>query len=1014
MATLAEQIKEWYQLYQVNKDGYNIIRMKSPSEKVQLAAVNQNSDAILHIENPSEEVQLAAVQQNGNYIQTISNPSERVQLAAVNQHGYFIEAIDNPSERVQMVAIEEDLGNITLIDSPCEAAQIYAVKHDPLVVSLIPTTEAVRILAVEQKPSVILHIENPSETLCKLAIEKEFPGAVISFSNPETTKKLFVRLENINAQEERIQVFEALKNEHLVNTQARIEAIQVLQGNAPERILEDRFKQIREQFDACTDLFWNNIYDEETLRQYTNIRMMSDDIPEKSTIYHSARFFAQEIKDSFSTEELSKYANHLLQVDDLPVGKAVTLEEVLSLFSTQYIQNEFVSAVFENEETGRYEFQNPYELAKSAKIDVFKEELILFDISKGGTQAINKHSYENPNILDSVLNRHGLQEIYDTIGEQEGLYRGGADDEVYKAEKELDILEGKLKMASAQALEKLNVQKNEYQYKGEDLLRVGTHPYSPNYKEAFEKLGLKQEFNEFEKACCARSRWNDAYNYGIAAHDIAEIGDLERALPALDTKVENSRSLIYKKISEIMNAKLVHAELLTTALSAYKESTFNLIDVLTTMIPTATVVEVQEINAMVLALSNPKSAFAIGEKADQYVSIFKELGVEQQFSDFREKWEQLSQLCELSSDTNTANLTIEEKRLLLKEYIKAEDAFESATMELISDIKDREKLLAQPDVSSISKASYADSTQSVGLKPANNSVDKVKEQLRELGIPVSEQEKYITELLTFGRTNSLVPIQTSILNQEISVLARLSIDNDNGEKILKLHFIRKDLSSDLAQPFMGHYFSEEQKRNLISTQNAGEVIQITNALGKSQLVLVSVDKLTGELVAQPVERVVIPDTFRGVRLTDEDKLILKAGQPLIIEDVKVGKNTAYSTTIQYSADFKKIVALADSNKITIVGGSRLSLKESEELRKGKTIQVSNLIDDKGEKYSAFVRIGYPKEEILITPTNEHKVQVRHNNHGEKTEKNKRLEKSSGQSPVKSGTTHAKRTKRVNN
>lgn len=1011
MATLAEQIREWYQLYQV-KDGYGIIGMKNPSEKVQLAAVNQNPDAILHIENPSEEVQLAAVQQNGNYIQTISNPSERVQLATVNQHGYFIEAIDNPSERVQMVAIKEDLGNITLINSPCEAAQIYAVKHDPFVVSLIPTTEAVRILAVEQKPSVILHIENPSETLCKLAIEKEFPGAVISFSNPETTKKLFARLENINTQEERIQMFETLKNEYLVNTQARIEAIQVLQGNAPERVFEDRFKQIREQFDACADSFWNNIYDEETLHQYTNIRLMSDNIPVKNSIYHSARFFAQEIKDSFSPEELSKYANHLIQVDNLLVGKAVTIEELSSLFSTQYTRTEFVSAVFENEETGKYEFQNPYELANSANRDMSKDELILFDISKDGTQAVNKHFSADSNTLDSVLNRYGLQEIFDNIGKQEELYRGGADDEVYKAEIELAVLEDKLKITSDRALEQLNVQTSEYQYKGGELLHAGTHPYSPNYKEVFDKIGLKQEFNEFEKACCARSQWNDAYNYGIAAHDIAEIGNLERALPALDERVESSRSLIYKKISEIMNVKLVQAELLTAALSAYKESAFNLIDGLTTKIPTASAVEVQEINVMVIALSNPKTAFAIGEKADQYVSIFKELGVEQQFSDFREKWERLSQLCELSSDTNTANLTVEEKRLLLKEYVKADDAFESATMELISDIKDRKKLLAQPDISSISKASYADSNQSVGLQLANDSADKMKEQLRELGIPMSEQEKYITELLTFGRTNSLVPIQTSILNQEISALARLSIDiNDNGDKMLKLHFIRKDLSSDLEQPFMGHYFSEEQKKNLISTQNAGEVIQITNTMGKSQLVLVSVDKLTGELVAQPVEKVMIPDTFRGVRLSDEDKLGLKAGQSVIVENVKAGKNTAYNIAVQYSTDFNKVVALADSNKITIVGGSRLSLKESEELRKGKTIQVSNMIDDKGEKYSAFVRIGYPKEEIFITPTNEHKVQVSHNNRGEKTEENKRAEKSRGQSPVKSGATQVKRDKR---
>jgi len=250
----------------------------------------------------------------------------------------------------------------------------------------------------------------------------------------------------------------------------------------------------------------------------------------------------------------------------------------------------------------------------------------------------------------------------------------------------------------------------------------------------------------------------------------------------------------------------------------------------------------------------------------------------------------------------------------------------------------------------------------------------------------------------------------------LNALARLSVENndnnDNGENVLKLHFIRKDLSSNLEQPFMSHYFSEEQKRNLISTQNAGETIQITDTKGKFQSALVSVDKLADELVYLPIEKVVISNTFRGVQLTDEDKLVLKTGQSLTIDNVRAGQNTVYSVTVQYSADLKKVVALADSNKITIIEGAKLSRKESEELRKGKTIQVSNMIDDKGEKYSAFVRIGYPKEEIFITPTNEHKVQVSHNNRGEKTEENKKAEKSRGRSSEKSGTTQVKRDKKI--
>ncbi|MEG1007557.1 MAG: DUF3945 domain-containing protein, partial [Bacteroides sp.] len=289
---------------------------------------------------------------------------------------------------------------------------------------------------------------------------------------------------------------------------------------------------------------------------------------------------------------------------------------------------------------------------------------------------------------------------------------------------------------------------------------------------------------------------------------------------------------------------------------------------------------------------------------------------------------------------------------------------------------------------------------------------EVKSQLEYLRVPEQEREKQMLELIKFGKTSSLVPIRTTVIGSEINALARLSVGrNDRGNIVLNLHFIRQNLSNDLEQPFMGHTFSDEQKKQLLSNQNAGEAIRITNSKGITKMVLVSVDRLTGELVMQPVENVLIPNVFRGVRLTEEDKLTLKSGQPLTIENVSGKHHTSYSVTVQYNADLEKVVSLPNSNKITIVGGSTLSQKESEDLRNGKTIQVSNMIDDKGEKYSAFVRIRYPKEEIVITPTNEHKVQVSHNNRGEKTEKNKRIEKKRGQSPVKSGTSQVKQTKR---
>lgn len=113
------------------------------------------------------------------------------------------------------------------------------------------------------------------------------------------------------------------------------------------------------------------------------------------------------------------------------------------------------------------------------------------------------------------------------------------------------------------------------------------------------------------------------------------------------------------------------------------------------------------------------------------------------------------------------------------------------------------------------------------------------------------------------------------------------------------------------------------------------------------------------------------------------------------------------------------VAAGSFNRIK---GTELEPEQIRELKQGKTIEVNNLIDDKGEKYSGFITLNLTKEQIkdfkdnpgkavnvskraIVTPKNDYKVQVNQNNHGFKTEENKFSTKS-----VKTGDIHAQDTK----
>ena len=447
---------EKVKLAAVQKDGDSIRFIYSPSEVVQLAAVEKNPEAILYIENPSEEVQLAAVRQDGNYIQTISNPSDKVALTAVNQNAYLIAAIDDPSEVVQLAAVKQKPDALKYIKNPSEETLRVAKELNN---------------AMNSKESLLNKIgRGKSENDLAVQVNRLCNQAGDNEQRIERILKAFNNVRNnlrshgfgtelgdsyrLSSPKERLWP-------NKVSIKKRIEAIQVLQGNAPERILDEKFNDIREQYPHRSELMKEYICDSETGKTYNNIRMMSDKYSMKNNIYQTAKAFAVEIKDDLSSYNLSKYASDLLKSDNLAMGRVPTIKETLSLFSKEYILPEEInSAVFENEASGKYEITRP---------------LLQYNVSKD----------------------------------------------------------------------------NNFQF-----ISAGTNPYSPNYKERFENLGLKKEFQEFEELCVKRDNWNDRYNYALQSSDIAEIHDLERELPKLDQKVEDSRKALYGKLNESVNCKL--------------------------------------------------------------------------------------------------------------------------------------------------------------------------------------------------------------------------------------------------------------------------------------------------------------------------------------------------------------------------------------------------------------------------------------------------------------------------
>lgn len=385
----------------------NLIR-----DQWQIQVIKRRMISIRKISNPSEKVQTIAVEKNPDALKYIENPSKETQRIA-KELSNEMNGKESQLDKIGRGKSENDLG--------VQMNKLYNQAGDN----------------EQRKEKIIEAYRNIRENLRSYNYGTEL-GDSFRISSPE----------------------ERIKPNPTRLTDIKLEAIQILQGNSPERIFDQRFTEIRNQFVERAESLSESINDIETGKTYKNIRMMSDNNFHKKNIYSFAKSLSDEIKESIHPTDLSKYADDLIKADNLEIGKVPTIEEALSLFSHKYLlPKEINSAVFENEESGKYEITRP------------------------------------------------------------------------------------------------NIQYDVFDNRNTQLMKAGTNPYSPNYKELFDNLGLKKEFNEFEKKCVERDSWNGSYFYAVAAHDIAEIYDLDRELPMLDQNIEDSRKILYEGMIQKINTE---------------------------------------------------------------------------------------------------------------------------------------------------------------------------------------------------------------------------------------------------------------------------------------------------------------------------------------------------------------------------------------------------------------------------------------------------------------------------
>jgi hypothetical protein len=269
--------------------------------------------------------------------------------------------------------------------------------------------------------------------------------------------------------------------------------------------------------------------------------------------------------------------------------------------------------------------------------------------------------------------------------------------------------------------------------------------------------------------------------------------------------------------------------------------------------------------------------------------------------------------------------------------------------------------------------------------------------MEKLGLNQEKLEKMnaMDPLLRGFKTNTLIPITINLGTAVSKMDVRLSLQpGDTGGVAVNLHGIRKEPNLNLK--FLGHEFSEEDKKNLRENGNMGRVVDLINP--KTDEIIPSVisrDRLTNELVAYRAEYMKIPDEIKGIRLDDHQKQTLLEGKPLYLEGMTSKKGELFDAMVQFNADKRYVEFIFNNNQSQqqthqqnpsqqqdsnnrgeaprIFRGKELDDPQYEKFKAGQTVYVSGLVDGKGKEYQGYITFNKESSKTEFSFTNPNKL-----------------------------------------
>lgn len=257
---------------------------------------------------------------------------------------------------------------------------------------------------------------------------------------------------------------------------------------------------------------------------------------------------------------------------------------------------------------------------------------------------------------------------------------------------------------------------------------------------------------------------------------------------------------------------------------------------------------------------------------------------------------------------------------------------------------------------------------------------------RQWGIKRDDLEKTgaLNQMVFNHKSPQLFTVTPQFGDETFSIDARLSFKkNPDGTFGLVPHFIKNE--PKLNEPFQGYEFSKEDKEQLLKTGNLGKAVELADPkTGEMKKSLVSIDRLTNDIVAMPVEKIYIKNKIGKTELSMKEIGILKDGGIIKGKEIELNNGRKFTSDLQYNADKRDVEFVrtqtlkqeqsgekqqrnswvdADGNpkRITKWKDTHFTEQQISDYQAGKKIEIANVTDKQGQPCTVFLQFNKEKQ-----------------------------------------------------